>query len=54
MVYGNYANKLLRLQLDLLQALDQHRRGHKQTVMTAQRPTRVAGLLIAASGEAKI
>src|ERR1700720_1199674 len=31
-VYGNYANKLLRLQLDLVQALDRHRRGHKQTV----------------------
>src|SRR4029077_8759794 len=31
-VYGNYANKLLRLQLDLIQALDRHRRGHKQTV----------------------
>jgi hypothetical protein len=31
-VYGNYANKLLRLQLDLLNALDRHRRGHKQTV----------------------
>jgi hypothetical protein len=31
-VYGNYANKLLRLQVDLMQALDRHRRGHKQTV----------------------
>jgi hypothetical protein len=31
-VYGNYANKLLRLQLDLMRALDRHRRGHKQTV----------------------
>lgn len=31
-VYGPYANKLIRLQLDLLQALDRHRRGHKQTV----------------------
>jgi hypothetical protein len=31
-VYGNYANRLLRLQLDLIQALDRHRRGHKQTV----------------------
>jgi hypothetical protein len=31
-VYGNYANKLLRLHLDLIQALDRHRRGHKQTV----------------------
>ena len=31
-VYGNYANKLLRLELDLMQALDRHRRGHKQTV----------------------
>jgi hypothetical protein len=30
-VYGNYANKLLRLQFDLIQALDRHRRGHKQT-----------------------
>jgi hypothetical protein len=26
--YGPYANKLLRLQLDLIQALDRHRRGH--------------------------
>jgi hypothetical protein len=31
-VYGGYANRLLRLQLDLIQALDKHRRGHKQTV----------------------
>jgi hypothetical protein len=31
-VYGNYAVKLLRLQLDMIQALDRHRRGHKQTV----------------------
>jgi hypothetical protein len=31
-VYGNFANKLLRLQLNLMQALDRHRRGHKQTV----------------------
>jgi hypothetical protein len=31
-VYGNYASKLLRLQLNLMQALDRHRRGHKQTV----------------------
>ena len=30
--YGPYANKLLRLQLDLIQALDRHRRGHNQTV----------------------
>jgi hypothetical protein len=30
--YGPYANKLLRLELDLIQALDRHRRGHKQTV----------------------
>jgi hypothetical protein len=31
-VYGGYANRLLRLQLDLIQALDKLRRGHKQTV----------------------
>jgi hypothetical protein len=30
--YGPYANRLLRLQLDLIHALDRHRRGHKQTV----------------------
>jgi hypothetical protein len=30
--YGPYANKLLRLHLDLIQAVDRHRRGHKQTV----------------------
>jgi hypothetical protein len=30
--YGPSANKLLRLQLDLIQALDRLRRGHKQTV----------------------
>jgi hypothetical protein len=30
--YGPYANKLLRLHLDLIQALDRHRRSHKQTV----------------------
>jgi hypothetical protein len=31
-VYGGYATKLLRLQLDTIQALDRHRRGNKQTV----------------------
>jgi len=30
--YGPYANKFLRLHLDLIQALDRHRRGNKQTV----------------------
>lgn len=31
-VYGGYAIKLLRLQTDLIQALDRHRRGNRQTV----------------------
>jgi hypothetical protein len=31
-VYGGYATRLLRLQLELIQALDKHRRGHNQTV----------------------
>src|SRR5262245_39595801 len=31
-VYGGYSTRLLRLQLDPIQALDKHRRGHKQTV----------------------
>jgi hypothetical protein len=31
-VYGGYATRLLRVQLELIQALDKHRRGHKQTV----------------------
>ena len=31
-VYGGYAAKLLRLQLQMLQALDRHQRGSKQTV----------------------
>ena len=31
-VYGNYANKLLKLQMGLTQALDRHRRGYKQTM----------------------
>jgi hypothetical protein len=31
-VYGNYALKLLRLQLDMIHALDRHRRGNQQTV----------------------
>lgn len=31
-VYGSYAIKLLKLQTELLQALDRHRRGHHQTV----------------------
>jgi hypothetical protein len=31
-VYGGYATKLLRLQLDMIRALDQHQRGNKQTV----------------------
>jgi len=31
-VYGGYATRLLRLQNELVQTLDKHRRGHKQTV----------------------
>jgi hypothetical protein len=31
-VYGGYATRLLRLQLELIQTLDRHRRGNKQTV----------------------
>jgi hypothetical protein len=31
-VYGGYATKLLRLQVDLIQALDRHQRENKQTV----------------------
>ena len=31
-VYGGYAAKLFRLQLDMIQALDRHRRGNTQTV----------------------
>jgi hypothetical protein len=31
-VYGGYATKLLRLQLDMIQTLDRHQRGNKQTV----------------------
>jgi hypothetical protein len=31
-VYGGYGTRLLRRQLELIQALDKHRRGHKQTV----------------------
>jgi hypothetical protein len=31
-VYGGYATKLLKLQLDMIQALDRHRRGNNQTV----------------------
>jgi hypothetical protein len=31
-VYRGYATKLLRLQLDMVQALDRHRRGNQQTV----------------------
>jgi hypothetical protein len=31
-VYGGYATRLLRLQLELIQGLDRHRRGNKQTV----------------------
>jgi hypothetical protein len=31
-VYGSYALKLLRLQTDLIQSLDRHRRGNRQTV----------------------
>jgi hypothetical protein len=31
-VYGGYATKLFRLQIDLIQALDRHQRGNKQTV----------------------
>jgi hypothetical protein len=30
-VYGGFAIKLLRLQTDLIQALDRHRRGNSQT-----------------------
>jgi hypothetical protein len=31
-VYGGYGTRLLRLQLELIQSLDKHRRGHNQTV----------------------
>jgi hypothetical protein len=31
-IYGNYANKLIRLQLDLMKALEQMRRVSRQTV----------------------
>jgi hypothetical protein len=31
-VYGGYAMKLIRLEQELIQTLDRHRRGHKQTV----------------------
>ncbi len=31
-VYGGYGTRLLRLQLELIHALDKHRRGNKQTV----------------------
>ena len=31
-VYGGYAAKLLRLQLELVQVLDRRQRGNKQTV----------------------
>ena len=31
-VYGGYAAKLLRQQIDLIQAFDRHQRGSKQTV----------------------
>jgi hypothetical protein len=31
-VYGGYATRLLRLQVELIHALDRHRRGNKQTV----------------------
>jgi len=31
-VYGGFATKLLRLQLEMIQALDRHQRGNKQTV----------------------
>jgi hypothetical protein len=31
-VYGGYATRLFRLQLELIQTLDRHRRGNKQTV----------------------
>jgi len=31
-VYGGYPTKLLRLHLDMIQALDRHRRGNRQTV----------------------
>jgi hypothetical protein len=31
-VYGGYAAKLFRLQLEMIQALDRHQRGNKQTV----------------------
>ena len=45
-VYGGFATKLLRLQLDMIQALDRHRRGNKQTVEVRHvhsfiRPSRV-------------
>ena len=31
-MYGGYAARLLRLQFELIQGLDKHRRGNQQTV----------------------
>jgi hypothetical protein len=31
-VYGGYAERLLRLQIDLIRTFDRHRRGNRQTV----------------------
>ena len=45
-VYGNYANKLLRLQLDLMQALDRHRRGQKADRRGPARPQAIAVLAV--------
>src|SRR5262249_61569463 len=41
--YGPYANKLLRLQLDLVQALDRPRRGRKQTMGVGHLPIHPRG-----------
>jgi hypothetical protein len=32
-VYGGYANRLLKLQSDLLQTLNRHRRGNSQSIV---------------------
>ena len=31
-VYGGFANRLIKLQIELLQAFDRHRRGNTQTI----------------------
>jgi hypothetical protein len=47
-VYGGYATRLMRLQLELIQALDKHRRGRRGNKQTVEvRHVHIHSILVA-------